>query len=165
MHPVAIEYRQTQIRELYGPLECLLERSRRLHRVLTTIIRTDQDDWARAKGDDGIFRPHRLKNQRNIDLWFFFTDRYFIPSNSRIRFIIESRYDLLDAYEFPQSFKNFFSHEAQYQAMRKLEKRGKIDVPTEQLEDNPWPKTFDEDVKAILSKLVEEVRKTIDQLS
>lgn len=157
MHKSVIEHTQRQIRELYGPLYCLLRRGKHLHGVFTTIVGTNKAEWKRLRGPDGIFRPDKLKLKRNKDLWVFFTDTYFIPSNSRIRQLIELNYNLLYSYELPQSFENFFNHEAQYQSMRNLEKRVGMVIPNKHLEEHPWPEGFNNDVEETLLKLKESV--------
>ena len=140
----AREFLESQIKELYGPLLGLIQHSRIVFEVAAKILPTTGDgqiEFSRFMEHDG-------------QVWRFFVERYFLPVNEEIRRLIRSRMYLLKEGMLPNSFEDFFVHEAQFEVLHRLWKEQAVD--SSHISGHGWPPEFERQVETTLDHLREQ---------
>jgi hypothetical protein len=139
----AREHLARQIQELYGPLLGLIQHSRMVFEVAAKVLPTRPD---------GPLDRSRF-SEREHEVYRFFIERYFLPSNAEIRRLIRSKMHLLGGGLLPGSFQEFFIHEAQFETLHRLWKEKGVDFS--QITGPGWPPEFERQVQRTLDQLRE----------
>jgi len=137
----ALEYRQRQIAEFYGPLLSFLEQIHNFWGVRQSLF----------KAGNGKLSE---ENRRKIDRYFWAT--HFRPLHIVIRELLRTKLYLLEDARTPTSFATYIQHSVQEEAQQDLWNEWSID--TSFLEGTPYPREFHEDVKTTLKKLGSQYR-------
>jgi hypothetical protein len=155
---LAVEYRQRQIKELYGPLDSLINQTLILKMIMDRMICTDEEGKEEVPENyiiDCEYHPENLTGKRR-EIWEYFSNKHFLPKNEEMRDLILKNHHLLSTYDLPESFQKFLKHQAQFEARRDLEETN-IKVTEKQVEKNPWEGEFNIEVGRTLWELKDSV--------
>ena len=136
-------YLERQIGELYGPLLGMIEHSEMIYEIL----RKKLAQQAAPKID------FTKLNEQDGQVWRFFQERFFLPMNAEIRDLIRSKTHLLERGLMPESFLQFFVHEAHYACLHPLWKEHGIS--SLEVRGVSWPESFRRDVGNTLAQLTQ----------
>ena len=137
----ARDHLERQIEQLYGPLLGLIQHSRMAFSVAVKKLPTN----ASGQIDFASF------SDRDVEIWRYFIDSYFLPVNAEIRALIRSKMHLLEAGILPKSFEDFFAHEVQFEALHRLWKEKGVD--SSEISGPGWPMDFESDTQLVLNRL------------
>ncbi len=140
-----LQHTKRQVDELYGPLLGLIEYSDTVFGVVKRLLSKPIQD---SRKD---FPPDL--NDRDMEIWRFFVESYFIPTHRAIRELLYSHYHLLEHGDLPRGGQMFLLYAADLESRHTLWKQRQID--TEQVEGTEYPIEFKSDVKVILKELRE----------
>jgi hypothetical protein len=147
----ALRFLERQIEELYGPLVGLIQYSKHIFEVAQQRLPTE---------NGRIIYEHF--NSEHTTILRFFIENYFLPSNKQIGNLIRGKMHLLESASLPESFVQFFRHEAMYECLDRLwrEKRIPSMIPGE-----GWPQSFGPDAVATLERLSSKHRDYLKRLT
>jgi hypothetical protein len=143
----ALEYRERQVREFYGPLLSLIEQIQTVHAIKTKLLNAGTEQLS----DDSV---------RKIDHYFW--ERYFDPLHVAVRELFRTKLFLLEGGKAPASFGTYLTHSIQEKAQKELWSEFIID--TSFLKGTSYPRDFDTDVKETLNKLLSDYQGDISAL-
>src|SRR5215211_4557738 len=73
----SLAYLESQLQELYGPLNFLIQESRRTHQ-----------DLLQALGRDHVFEEGKELSDQDLKTWLFWVDNDILPRNEQIKQLI-----------------------------------------------------------------------------
>jgi len=136
----ALEYRERQISEFYGPLSSLVEQIHNVWLVRRLILKAGQSQLSED-------------NRRKIVHYFWAT--HFNPLHRAIRDLLRTKLYLLDEHgRMPASFVAYFQHSVQEEVQQTLWDQFSID--TSFIEGTPYPPEFPRHVRTTLTRLLAE---------
>ena len=140
LRDATLQHLRAQLSELYGPLFALIEESKSAYRHAQRRLRSED-------------KPIQFENFNGDDpkVWDFFVEEYFIPLNTKVTTLIQSKPHLIDAESFPESFSRFLVHKSELESLHGLWKdRG---VASNEFQRSSWPEEFSIEVKNSLESL------------
>ena len=138
-----IKMLEQQIEELYGPLWGLLEQSKAVYDVVCKIL---------PSIEGGTRKSFVELNQQEAEIFNFFKDTYFVPTNAQIAHILTSKIDLVEQQQIPESFHEFITYYAHFECLHRLWKDKQVETK-ELIKGVRWPTQFNVDVKNTLDAL------------
>jgi hypothetical protein len=129
----ALKHLERQIEELYGPLLGLIQQSEAVFKV--AVLRRD------------------LKDPDSQKAWGYFIDKYFLPLNAQMAILLSTKVHLSYAENWPASYLEFFTHQAQFESLHKIWVEQHID--SQMIKGGGWPQQFGADVRQTLYELRE----------
>ena len=135
---------QHQIEDLYGPLYGLIEYGKSVNEIEHQTIALTPD----GQDTGAILR--------------YFVEEYYLPINSQMSDLIRSKIYLLDTDEFPDSFRQFLTHAAQFECLHGLWKD--LTIKSDHIAGIEYPKMFRGDAETTLDKLRREYNEYVSRI-
>jgi hypothetical protein len=140
-----LKLRARQIEELYGPLLSLIEQIFNVWQVRANVLQGTQ---------------YSVEDQGRIHE--FFWQRYFTPLHQEIGMLLRTKLYLLEGGRLPESFTEYLEHATQEACQHQL--WSELGIDTSKIQGRQWPKTFYEDVKNALDRLMAEYQSGLIRL-
>jgi hypothetical protein len=138
-----------QLRDLYGPLVCLVHEGAQSFRdVLAEIGRDHVRIQGRAAGDP------------EVQTWIFWSEAALLPRNQAVMDLLTSNTHLIDGDEFPDSFVRFIEHHRSWQVRHERWRQHGIEYDWHSRVE--WPSGFESDVLSTFSRLKREQNKLLN---
>ena len=144
----ALQYRERQLGEFYGPLISLIEQIQSVYQIKTDLLKA------------GANRPSPEQREK-IDDYFWRT--HFNPLHVAIRGLFRSKLYLLEDGKKPESFVKYFQHSVQEEAQKEIARDLHID--TSFLEGVEYPRDLDTTVQKTLDGLMADYRRDLKSLN
>ena len=122
----AREFLERQIQELYGPLLGLVQHGRVVYSLATQRLPTNS-----GKLDINQF------TESDSEVWRYFIENHFHPTNTEIRNLIRTHLHLLDGGRLPASFMQLLKHEAKSEILYGLWRE--LGVDSLDVDGDEWP--------------------------
>lgn len=144
----ALQYRERQLGEFYGPLHSLIEQIQSVYKIKTDLLS--------APGANRLSTEQRGK----IDTYFW--TKYFNPLHASIRRLFRSKLYLLGKSKIPESFVKYYRHSVQEKAQMEIARDLQID--TSFLEGVEYPRDLDTTVREALDQLMIDYQRDVESL-
>jgi hypothetical protein len=115
----ALDYIESQIRDLYGPLPGFIQQSENKYNIARRVLPGPLKDT--RKGFSQL-------SEDQSQSWIFFVESYFILIHEQARSLISSKTHLLEQTELPKSLCDFLNYAADLECRHKLYLERKIDT-------------------------------------
>jgi hypothetical protein len=143
----ALEYRERQLGEFYGPLLSLIEQIQSVYAVKTRLLGAAKD---------------RLSSEQKERIEHYFWVTHFNPLHVAVRDLFRTKLYLLEDGKAPASFDTYFTHSVQEKAQKEI--ANDLGIDTSFLEGVPYPRDFDTNVKTTLNELMKTYGREIERL-
>lgn len=128
-----------QIEDLYSPLLGLITQSKIVYEI------------AMRKLPHFNKKPKAQITDKEGEVWRYFVEKYFLPLNKQMAYLIRTKVYLVSGDEMPESFSRFLMHQAQFQCLHSLWRDE--GVSSDEIHGSGWPKDFGDDVQRELTNL------------